>query len=51
VSCLTEEGRGCTTVKTYILYTENGIIRKEDGGCDWRGFANLKQVIFGKMEE
>lgn len=46
-----KETSGCTTVETYVAYTKNGIIRKEDGGCGWHGFEDLTREVFGKMEE
>lgn len=43
--------RNCTTVTLYKLIDSNGfILNREDGGCDWDGYAYLEEALFGLTE-
>ena len=40
----------CTTTEYYVIKTKKETIRKEDGGCSWRGFHGLVRYFFGEID-
>lgn len=41
-----KEEDGCTTVDTYLVKYNTETIKRVDGGCGWKGFRNLKEILF-----
>ena len=46
-----QEEFGCTSVESYTVTTQDEIIRKEDGRCDWNGFDRLVNTLFDDSQK